>query len=79
MQTLHGMRLNALLDQVKVKSEATKLVFTAADGFTAEVSLADARKCSDCLVAFADGMLSTVMPGMPSNVWVKDVLKIEAK
>jgi len=79
MQTYTGVRLNALLDQVKVKPEATKLVFTAADGFTAEVSLADARKCSDCLVALADGKLSTAMPGMPSNVWVKDVLKIEAK
>jgi DMSO/TMAO reductase YedYZ molybdopterin-dependent catalytic subunit len=79
-ETDQGVRLNALLDQANVKADAKSLVFTAGDGYTAEVSLADARKCADCLIAFTeDGKLKTVMPGMASKAWVKDVLKIEAK
>ena len=75
-----GVRLNALLDLAQVKSTATKLTFSASDGFAADVVLADARKCTDCLVAFgADGSLTTAMPGMASNTWVKSLVKIEAK
>jgi DMSO/TMAO reductase YedYZ molybdopterin-dependent catalytic subunit len=79
-ETDQGVRLNALLDQAKVKADAKSLVFTAGDGYTAELALADARACKDCLVAFSDdGKLKTVMPGMQSKFWVKDVIKIEAK
>jgi DMSO/TMAO reductase YedYZ molybdopterin-dependent catalytic subunit len=79
-ETDQGVRLNALLDQANVKADAKSLIFTAGDGYTAEVSLADARQCTDCLIAFTDdGKLKTVMPGMQSKFWVKDVVKIEAK
>jgi tungstate transport system substrate-binding protein len=75
-----GVRLNALLDQAKPKSDATKIVLTASDGFTAEIALADVTKCADCLIAFGDGgKLHAAMPGMQSNSWVKDVIKIEIK
>jgi hypothetical protein len=75
-----GVRLNALLNLAQVKSTATKLTLTASDGFASEVTLADARKCTDCLIAFsADGSLTTAMPGMPSSNWVKNLVKIEAK
>ena len=64
-----GVRLNALLDQAKLKPNAAKLILTAADGFTAEVSVADARKCADCLIAFnKEGNLKTVMPGVDRAV-----------
>jgi hypothetical protein len=79
-QDYEGVRLNALLDLAQVKATATKLVLTASDGFTSEVALADARKCADCLVAFAaDGSLITAMPSMASNTWVKNLVKLEAK
>jgi len=75
-----GVRLNALLGQAKPKSDATKIVLTASDGFTAEIALADVTKCADCLIAFGDGgKLHAAMPGMQSNSWVKDVIKIEVK
>jgi tungstate transport system substrate-binding protein len=79
-QDYEGVRLNALLDLAQVKATATKLVFTAGDGFTAEVTLADARKCADCLVVFAaNDTLTTAMPNMASSAWVKNLIKIEIK
>ena len=80
-QEYEGVRLNALLDQVGVQSDATKLVITANDGFTARVFLAEVRDCADCLVAFTEdpGTFRMVMPALPSNVWIKGVVKIEIK
>jgi len=52
----------------------------AGDGYTAEVSLADLQKCADCLVAIgSDGKLSAALPGMASNLWAKDLVKIAVK
>jgi DMSO/TMAO reductase YedYZ molybdopterin-dependent catalytic subunit len=80
MTPYEGVRLNALLSQAKPKSDATKIILTASDGFTAEVALADVTKCADCLIAFGDGgKLHAAMPGMQSNTWVKDIIKIEVK
>jgi hypothetical protein len=79
-QDYAGVRLNALLDLAKVKAGAAKLLLISSDGYTVEVSLAEARKCADCLVAIGeDGKLSTAMPGMQSNYWSKDIVKIEVK
>jgi DMSO/TMAO reductase YedYZ molybdopterin-dependent catalytic subunit len=78
-QDYEGVRLNALLDQAQVKSSATKLILSSSDGFTTEVTLADARQCADCLLAFNAGKLDAVMPGMQSNFWARDVVKIEVK
>jgi len=79
-QDVEGVSLNALLDLAQPKTGATKLVITAVDGFTAEVDLKAVRDCKDCLIAFNDsGGLKTVMPGMESGLWVKDVVKIEVK
>ncbi|PKO11892.1 MAG: hypothetical protein CVU39_26865 [Chloroflexi bacterium HGW-Chloroflexi-10] len=76
-----GVRLNSILDLLGIKEGAVSLVFTAADGFSAEVSLADVRACTDCLLAFTntEGKMKMVMPGMDSNAWVKDISKIEVK
>jgi DMSO/TMAO reductase YedYZ molybdopterin-dependent catalytic subunit len=80
-QDYEGVRLSTLLDMAKVKQEATKLVITASDGFTAEVFLAEVQASPDCLVAFTDtpGVFSMVMPGLPSNTWIKGVVKIEVQ
>jgi DMSO/TMAO reductase YedYZ molybdopterin-dependent catalytic subunit len=78
-QTYEGVRLNALLDQAQVKSGAAKLILYSSDGFTTEVTWADLRSCADCLLAFSAGKLDAVMPGMQSNFWARDVVKIEVK
>ena len=79
LQDYEGVRLNALLDLANLKANAAKLVMTSSDGFVSEVPLADVRKCADCLLAFRADKLDAVMPGMASNVWSKDVVKIEVK
>jgi len=79
VQEYEGVRLNAVLDLAKPTAAATKLALGCADGYTAEVTLADVRKCADCLLAFNAGMLDAVMPGMVSGSWAKQVVKIEAK
>jgi tungstate transport system substrate-binding protein len=76
-----GVRLGALLALAKPAANASKVVFTAADGFSAEAELADLLGCADCLVAFTNtpGKLKMVMPALPSNLWVKDIITIELK
>jgi molybdate/tungstate transport system substrate-binding protein len=79
-ETYQGVRLNDLLDMAKPKAEAATLSMVADDGYSADVVLSDAQACTDCLVAFqTEGGLRTVMPGMPSNVWVKGVIEIAIK
>jgi hypothetical protein len=81
MTDYEGVRLNALLDRAKVKSDAKKLVMTADDGFVAEVFLAEVKSCADCLVAFTDtsGKFNLVMPGLASSVWVKSIVQIQVQ
>jgi DMSO/TMAO reductase YedYZ molybdopterin-dependent catalytic subunit len=76
-----GVRLSTLLSLAKPAATAAKVVFTAADGFSAEAELAEVQSCADCLVAFTNtpGKLKMVMPKLPSNLWVKDVSTIELK
>ncbi|MCX6028788.1 MAG: hypothetical protein NT169_05745 [Chloroflexi bacterium] len=76
-----GVRLSTLFALAKPAGTATKIVFTAADGFSAEADLAAMRSCADCMVAFTNtpGKLKLVMPGQSSSLWVKDVTKIELK
>ena len=80
MQTYKGARLNDLLKKAGLQADAKSIVLVAGDGYTAEVSLADLQKCTDCLVAIgSDGKLSAALPGMASNLWAKDLVKIEVK
>jgi len=76
-----GVRLSALLALAQPAASATKLVFTAADGFSAEAELAAVNGCADCMVAFTNtpGKLKLVMPDLPSSLWVKDVISIELR
>jgi DMSO/TMAO reductase YedYZ molybdopterin-dependent catalytic subunit len=76
-----GVRLNDLLSLAKVKDGATKLVFTAEDGYSTEVELAQIQACADCLVAFTEeeGHFQIVLPGFETSFWVKDVVKIEVQ
>lgn len=80
-QTYEGVRLSTLLDMAKVKDGATQVVFTASDGYSAEVFLTEIQACTDCMVAFTDtpGELYLVMPGMPGSNWINDIVKIDVQ
>ena len=80
-QDYEGVLLSLLLEQAVVKDGAAKLVLTAGDGYSAEVALADVQACTDCMVSFTDtpGELFLVMPGLPSNTWIKDIVQIEVQ
>ena len=49
-----GVRLSDLLALAVPAASAAKIVFTAADGYSAEAALADVLACADCMVAFTD-------------------------
>lgn len=75
--TYSGVPLVALLEDAKVEGE--NVIFTAADGFKAEISLEDALACSACIVAFDEESLRMVMPDMSSKLQVKDVIEISVE
>jgi len=73
-----GVRLSDILNYVGVQPDAKIVVITGADGTTTQVTLADLS--SDALLVVADdNSMSTVMPGMASEAWVKDVVKMKLK
>jgi len=79
MVDYEGVRLNDLLDMAKPQADAETLTLTASDGYSIDVPLADVRACVDCLVAFDEDSVKTVMPGLESMNWVKDLVAIEVK
>jgi DMSO/TMAO reductase YedYZ molybdopterin-dependent catalytic subunit len=80
-QDFEGISLNALLDLAGIKDGATKLVATAADGYTVEISLKDVRDCPNSLIAFTDtpGVFTMVLPDLATSTWVKSIVKLEVK
>jgi len=80
-ETYQGVRLKDLFKLAGVKPAAKTLLFSAVDGYTAEVDLGAVQACADCLLAFTNtpGKFKLVMPGMESSFWVKDVIRIEVK
>ncbi len=79
MQTYEGVLVSALLEGAKPTDAAQSIVFTAADGYSAEASVADVQACASCMVAFEGEVLNMVMPDLQSNFWVKGVVGIEVK
>ena len=76
-----GVRISTLLELAGIKDSATTIRFTASDGYYAEVSIADLKACTDCLLGFTNTAekFKLVMPGMSSDVWVKDINKITVR
>jgi molybdate/tungstate transport system substrate-binding protein len=74
-QTYQGVRLSKILETAGPTGNT--LTFTADDGYSVDLALADVQACGDCLVAFDGDSLRLAMPGMESNVWVKGVISIE--
>lgn len=76
-----GVRLSTLLDMAGIKDSATTIRFTASDDYYAEVSVANLRACTDCLLGFTNTVdkFKLIMPGMTSDIWVKDIVKITVR
>jgi len=72
-----GVPLLALLSEAGLEGET--IVLTASDDYQAEVSAAELESCMDCLVAFDNGGLRSVLPGFSSEVQVKDLVEISVK
>jgi hypothetical protein len=79
-ETYTGVSINKLLEMAGPAADATKVVFVADDGYTAEVALAELQACADCIVSFrTQGGFSIVMPGFPGGVQVKGVIEIQVQ
>lgn len=77
---LAGVRLAALVEAAAPQAGATTLIFTAGDGYSVRVGLADVLACADCLVAFCEeGAFDLAMSDMEHSAWVKDVVSIEVE
>lgn len=80
LRTYRGVKLAQLLNLAGVSPDASSVVMTASDGYTAEISLTDALNCEDCILAFAeDGTLEMVLPGFESSFWIKNVQFLQVK
>ena len=77
--TYSGVSLVALLEEAGLTGTDGTLVFTAADGFEADMDLNEALACANCIVAFDNGSLRMVMPELSSKLQVKDVIEISAQ
>jgi DMSO/TMAO reductase YedYZ molybdopterin-dependent catalytic subunit len=79
-QQYSGVRFSELLTLFKVQSGATVVDLGCADGYMAEIALADIQKTPDALLAIGDdGTLNAVMPDMSGKAWAKDVVSMEFK
>jgi DMSO/TMAO reductase YedYZ molybdopterin-dependent catalytic subunit len=77
---VEGVNLKALLDMAGVKDDAKTFSMTASDGYSSQIDLKSVQSCKDCLVVFNEsGGVNSVMVGMQSNLWVKNLAKIEIK
>jgi hypothetical protein len=75
--TYSGVQLIALLEDAGLSGDT--LIFTAADGFEADMDFSEALACENCIVAFDNGSLRMVMPDMSGKLQVKDVIVITAE
>lgn len=80
-QNYTGVPFSALMDKAQVSAQATTMVMTGSDGYSASIDLPTLKSCSDCMVAFTStpGSLYAVMPGQAGKVWVSNLVKIEFK
>ena len=74
--TYEGVLLADLLKDAGVDDDGDTVTFKAGDGYIADMPMADALACTDCIVAFDDDSLRTVMPEQSGKLQVKDVVEI---
>ena len=72
-----GVLLSDIFSYIGVRTDATTLVITASDGSIVTIPLAHTTSEDATIAVNGDGTMSTVMPGMASEAWVDDVVKME--
>lgn len=72
--TYNGVVLRDLIADAGLSSAT--ITFSAIDGYQAEAELTDLIACTNCILAFVDDSLRTVMPDMSGKLQVKDVVEI---
>lgn len=77
--TYEGVPLMVVLEDAGLAEPGTTLVFTAADGYEAEVTTDEVLGCEGCTVAFDGESLLMVMPDFSGKLQVKDVISITTK
>jgi tungstate transport system substrate-binding protein len=78
--TYTGVLLADLVKMAEPAADATTVVFVAADGFTAEIALADLLAAPDFILTFQDaGGFATVLPGQSGKLQVRDLVEIQIK
>jgi len=72
-----GVLLSTLFEIPQPAADSETMTITASDGYSVDVPAADVFACEECLLAITeeDGFM-TVMPGLESMTWVKDVVSI---
>lgn len=74
--TYTGVAISALLAEVGIETFKS-LTLIAADGYTAEVTADELAGSPNCIVAFDEGSLRSVMPDLSSKLQVKDLVEIQ--
>jgi molybdate transport system substrate-binding protein len=73
-----GASLASVLALAGVKSSATQVTFTGADGYAKTVAVADLKNDPDAvlIVEESNGFLRNIIPSQPPGTWVKALAKI---
>ncbi len=77
--TYNGVPLLAVLEDAGMKEAGQTLVFTADDGYTAEVTTDEILGCEGCSIAFDDDSLRLIMPDFSGKLQVKGLVEINTK
>lgn len=74
-----GVLLKDLLQAAEPGADASRLIFTDSKGDGVEMPLDVAMACQECLVAFdpRGSGLNLAMPGLPAELWVRNLVSIE--
>ncbi len=73
--TYNGVLLSTLLSDAGAGT-GTDVTFSASDGYEAGLTVDEAMACPNCIVAFDNGSLRTIMPDMSGKLNVKDLIQI---
>ena len=73
--TYEGVSLAAVLEDAGL-SGSSEITMTSSDGYEASLTVDEVSACANCIVAFDEDTLRTVMPDMSGKLNVKDLVKI---
>jgi DMSO/TMAO reductase YedYZ molybdopterin-dependent catalytic subunit len=73
-----GILMNKLLDDYAANTSATRITFTASDGYNKTLSLADVRADQDSIIVIdqQNGTLRAIVPTQPYSNWVSKLATI---